>query len=71
MLASIRSTTRACALARDELRAVRLHAADVGFDERVRACVAVTALRRGGAERVAIDTTNALRRDPAWRCSSR
>jgi len=50
------------ALARDgAFRAVRLHAADVGFDQRVRACVAVTALRRGGAERVAIDTTNALR----------
>jgi glycosyltransferase involved in cell wall biosynthesis len=50
-------------LARDpSARAVRFHDIDVGYDERVRACIAITALRRGGAERVAIDTTNALRR---------
>jgi glycosyltransferase involved in cell wall biosynthesis len=61
-LRDIESLDDVHALARSgAFRAVRLHAADVGFDERVRACVAVTALRRGGAERVAIDTTNALR----------
>ena len=61
-LRGVASLDEVHALARSEdVRAVRLHAADVGFDERVRACIAVTALRRGGAERVAIDTANALR----------
>ncbi len=50
-------------IARDPgARAVRFHDIDVGYDERVRACIAITALRRGGAERVAIDTAIALRR---------
>ncbi len=61
-LAGLASLDDVHAFARDgAFRAVRLHAADVGWGERVRACVAVTALRRGGAERVAIDTTNGLR----------
>ncbi len=42
-------------------RAVRLHALDVGFDTRLRALVAITALHRGGAERIAIDLVTGLR----------
>jgi len=43
-----------------EHRAVRAHCLDVGFDEGLRACIAVTALRRGGAERIALDLARAL-----------
>lgn len=50
------------ALARStDVRAVRAHDLDVGFDERLRACVVVTALRRGGAERIALDVSRGLR----------
>ena len=48
-----------------DVRAVRAHDLDVGFDgaphERLRVCVAITALRRGGAERIALDVARGLR----------
>ncbi len=44
-----------------EARAVRVHELDGGFDTRLRVCVAVTALRRGGAERIALDVSRGLR----------
>ena len=44
-----------------ESRAVRVHELDVAFDERLRVCVAITALRRGGAERIALDLSRGLR----------
>jgi glycosyltransferase involved in cell wall biosynthesis len=45
----------AWSLARDERhRAVRVHALDVDWDERLRVCIAVPTLHRGGAERIAL-----------------